>query len=586
MKSLWEEKNFVNVIIKPIYTILNACQSHPEISSDGKYLVDILDALNIKLPAHELELSGIKLIRCVMSMWLPVAEAVVELVVDHLPSPKISQKYRADLLYKGEEMDKYKESIMNCDSNGPLVIYISKMIPTKDNSRFYAFGRVFSGTAKAGKIKVLTDDHNPKETSHHKTYLNDTIQRVMLMMASKVESIESISAGSILGLEGVDKSIIKSGTIVDENSLDSFPIKNVKFAVSPIVQYALRPKNISELSKFVDQMKKFVKSDPCLQYIMTKEGEHILAGAGELHLDVAIEQLRTDFLKGIEFEKSDPIVPYCETIVMESSQVCLSKSPNKHNRLYFTAQPLDNELVDLMVKNELPQDEKEKVKLLIEKYGFDDAARKIWKLGPEIESCNMILDDTKGVQYLNEIKDSVNSGFINVCHGGPLCDEAIRGIRFNLKDVRVHSDSLHRNPQQILSTTRRVLYACMLTACPKLMEPVFMVEITLPRERVSTIYGIMNKKRGVVKSVGDGPNGNIMIVIAELPVAESFGFVEDLRSSTSGTAFASLSFSHWQIVPGDPMEDGSYANKIMMDVRKRKGLKLEKPNLSDYLDKL
>jgi len=587
-KLLWKESNFVNLIIKPIYYILNACQSHPEVSSDGKTLTDILNTLDIKLQKSDFELTGLKLIRCVMNAWLPVAEAVVELAVDHLPSPKIAQQYRADLLYKGSHDDKYFKAIKNCDPDGPLIIYISKMVPTKDNSRFHAFGRIFAGTVKASKVKVLFNDHDPnnQETLHHKTYLSDTIQRVVLMMANKIESVESFPVGNIIGLEGIDKSLLKSGTIVDENSLDCYPLKNITFSVSPVVQYALRPKNMSELSKFVEQIKKFIKSDPCLQYIMTKEGEHILAGAGELHLDVAIEQLRTDFLKGIEFIKSDPIIPYCETVITESSIICLAKSPNRHNRLYLTAQPLDHELVNIMVKDEIPKDDKERTKFLIEQHGFDDSARKIWKLGPEVESCNMIVDDTKGVQYLNEIRDSVNSGFMNVCLGGPLCDEPVRGVRFNLKDVIMHADTIHRGMGQILPATKRVIFASMLTASPRLMEPVFSVDMTIPRERVSVIYNLMSKRRGNVKLVEDEANGNIMHVVAELPVAESFGFIEDLRSVTSGTAFASLSFSHWQLVPGNPLEDGSYANKIVLEIRKRKNLKVEKPKLEDYLDKL
>lgn len=591
MQMLWNEKNFVTMIIQPIYFVLNACQSYPEPSKDGKTLEEVIKVIGIKLSKEDFELRGLKLIRKVMNTWIPLAPAVVELAVDHLPSPKVAQQYRAELLYKGPHDDKYFEAIKNCDPNGPMVIYISKMVPTKDNSRFYAFGRVFAGTARSGKVKILFNDHDPGNTDalatyKQKTYLNDTIQRVVLMMAANVEMIDSIPVGNTLGLSGVDKSIVKSATIVSENSLDCYPLKNIAFSVSPVVQYALRPKNMADLGKFVEQMKKFVKSDPCLQYITTQEGEHILAGAGELHLEVAIEQFRTDFLKGIEFDISEPIVPYCETIIDTSSTVCLAKSPNKHNRLFFTAQPLDSNLVSEILDDSLPKDPKELARHLIDTYGFDDAARKIWKFGPEVDPSNMLVDDTKGVQYLNEIRDSLTTGFLNGCLAGPLCEEPIRGVRFNLKDVVLHADAVHRGAGQLLPTARRVLYASMLTGQPRLMEPVFLVDVQIPRERVSSIYGVMTKRRGNVKIVEDEPNGNMMHVEADLPVAESFGFIEELRHVTSGTAFASLSFSHWQLVPGDPMEEGSYAHGIMMKIRKRKDLKIEKPKLDDFMDKL
>lgn len=591
MSMLWNEKNFVTMIIQPIYYVLNACQSYPEPSKDGKTLEEVVKIIGIELTKDDYELRGLKLIRRVMNTWIPLAPAIVELAVDHLPSPKVAQQYRAELLYKGPHDDKYFEAIKNCDPNGPMIVYISKMVPTKDNSRFYAFGRVFAGTARSGKVKVLFNDHDPGNLDEpalrkQKTYLNDTIQRVVLMMAANVEMIAEIPVGNTLGLSGVDKSIIKSATIVSEDGVDCYPLKNIAFSVSPVVQYALKPKNLAELGKFVEQMKKFVKSDPCLQYIMTKEGEHILAGAGELHLDVAIEQLKTDFLKGIEIEKSEPIVPYCETIVETSSTICLAKSPNKHNRLFFSAQPLNSDLVSEMINGDLPKDPKELVRHLIDTYSFDDSARKIWKFGPEVDPSNMLVDDTKGVQYLNEIRDSVTTGFLNGCLTGPLCEEPVRGVRFNVKDVVLHADAVHRGAGQLLPATRRGLYAAMLTGQPRLLEPVFLVDIQVPRERVSSIYSVMTKRRGNIKTVEDEANGNMMHVEADLPVAESFGFIEDLRHITSGTAFASLSFSHWQLVPGDPMEDGSYANEIMMKIRARKSIKVEKPKLEDYLDKL
>jgi len=236
--------------------------------------------------------------------------------------------------------------------------------------------------------------------------------------------------------------------------------------------------------------------------------------------------------------------------------------------------------------NTIPKDPKDRMKYLGDNYGFGDDARKIWSFAPEQEPSNMVIDMTKGVQYMLEIKDNVVGGFIATVEKGPICEEPLRGVRLNLEDVTLHADAIHRGAGQLMPAVRSIVYSTVLTAQPRLMEPIYKVEIQIPRERVSSIYGVMTKRRGTVGVITEEANGNMMNAEAELPVAESFGFIEELRGATSGTGFASMSFSHWQIVPGDPMEPDSYANKVAMKVRTRKGLKLQMPKLEDYLDKL
>lgn len=602
MKHLWKRENFKKMIIDPIQQVLSACEAFPEKTQDGKHLDDLVKKLDIQVSKTDYcELKNKELFRVIMGTWLPIAEAIVEVAVDHLPSPKVAQAYRADLLYNGPHDDEYFKSIKACDPSGPLIIYVSKMVPTKDNSHFYAFGRVFSGTATSGKVKVLFNDHNPLAEAQRKreveesgrtyvavrskTYMDDTIQRVILMMANKMEYVQSVPVGNTLALDGVDKTMVKSGTIVGGDYTDCYPLKNMNFSVSPVVRYSIRPKNASDIAKFADTLKKFVKSDPCLLYIYNKDsGEHVLAGAGELHLEVALEQLRTDFLKGIELVVSEPTVQYCETVTALSDQVCLAKSSNKHNRLFATAQPLDEKLVEYMTSTDMPLEHKERAKYIYKNCDGVDDPKKVWGFAPEYEPANIFTNESTGVQYLNEIEGSVCSGFISTCERGPLCDEPVRGVRFSLKDAKLHADKVHRGDNQI--PTRSVIFASMLTAQPRLLEPVFMVEIAVPREHVSCIYTVMTRRRGQVKNITPESNNITMTIEAHLPVAESFGFIEELRGETSGTAFASMVFSHWQLVPGDPLEDGSYANKVVLAVRKRKGKKEELPELADYLDKL
>jgi len=233
------------------------------------------------------------------------------------------------------------------------------------------------------------------------------------------------------------------------------------------------------------------------------------------------------------------------------------------------------------------QDFKIRGRYLADKYDYDvGEARKIWCFGPDTLGPNLLMDVTKGVQYLNEIKDSVVAGFQWATKEGVLCDENLRGVRFNIHDVTLHTDAIHRGGGQIIPTARRVLYACALTAAPRLMEPVYLVEIQCPENAVGGIYGVLNRRRGHVFEEAQTPGTPMFVVKAYLPVNESFGFTADLRSNTGGQAFPQCVFDHWQVMPGDPMDPSSKPNQIVQDTKKRKGLKEALPDLGNYLDKM
>merc|ERR1712142_730350 len=233
------------------------------------------------------------------------------------------------------------------------------------------------------------------------------------------------------------------------------------------------------------------------------------------------------------------------------------------------------------------QDFKERARYLADKYDMDvTEARKIWSFGPEGTGPNIVMDVSKGVQYLNEIKDSVIAGFQWASKEGVLAEENMRGIRFNIHDVTLHTDAIHRGGGQIIPTARRVLYACCLTAKPCILEPVYQVEIQCPEQAVGGIYGVLNRRRGHVFEEAQTPGTPMFVVKAYLPVNESFGFTADLRSNTGGQAFPQCVFDHWQITPGDPMEEGSKVNQIVEGCKARKGLKPGNPDINNYFDKL
>jgi len=578
-KEADNKRSFNMYVLDPLYKIFDAIMNYKKEETDS-----LLAKLNIKLSLEDREKDGKALLKAVVRQWLPAGDTLLQMIAIHLPSPVTAQRYRMEMLYEGPHDDEAALGIKNCDPNGPLMMYVSKMVPTSDKGRFYAFGRVFSGKVCTGmKARIMGPNYTPgkKEDLYEKA-----VQRTVLMMGRFVEAIEDVPSGNICGLVGVDQFLVKTGTITTFK--DAHNLRVMKFSVSPVVRIAVEPKNPSDLPKLVEGLKRLAKSDPMVQCIIEESGEHIVAGAGELHLEICLKDLEEDHAC-IPLKKSDPVVSYRETVSEESDQVCLSKSPNKHNRLYMKAVPMPDGLPEDIDKGEVNarDDFKTRGRYLADKYEYDvTEARKIWCFGPDTSGPNILVDVTKGVQYLNEIKDSVVAGFQWATKEGVLCDENMRGVRFNVHDVTLHADAIHRGGGQIIPTARRCLYACVLTAAPRLMEPVYLVEIQCPENAVGGIYGVLNRRRGHVFEESQVVGTPMFVVKAYLPVNESFGFTADLRSNTGGQAFPQCVFDHWQILPGNPFEPTSRPGIVVTDTRKRKGLKEGIPALDQYLDKL
>ena len=570
---------FVQFIMRPIIQLAR------NIMNDNLDAVwKMLETLNINLKSDEKDKRAKDLFKCVFQKWINAAEALLEMIIMKLPSPKRAQSYRAAYLYEGPIDDPCGQSIKNCDKSGPLMIFISKMIPTNDKGRFYAFGRVFGGTVETGqKVRIMGPNYQPGSRND----LNvKNIQRTVLMMGGKVEAVADVPCGNTVGLVGIDQYLMKQGTISDHE--DAHCIKVMKYSVSPVVRVAVEVKNASDLPKLVEGLRKLSKSDPLVVCTTEESGEHVIAGCGELHVEICLKDLEEEYAK-CPIKKGDPVVSYKETVVEESSQVCLSKSPNKHNRIFCIAAPLGDDLSNDIEEDKITskQDPKERARKLQDDHEWDpNDAKKIWCFGPETTGANMLVDTTKQVQYLNEIKDSMEAAFQWATKEGAMTDEHMRGIRFNIQDVALHADAIHRGGGQIVPTARRVFYASELTASPRFMEPIFLVEIQCPDDAVGGIYQCLSQRRGIVNAEEPVAGTPLVNMKAFLPVAESFGFTQALRAATSGRAFPQCVFSHWDQMNGDPFEAGSKAAQLVASIRARKGLREGIPGLDNFIDKL
>ncbi|KAI6654372.1 hypothetical protein LOD99_769 [Oopsacas minuta] len=574
-------RGFCLLVLDPIYKLFNAIM-HIE----KEEIANLLQRLNIKLNSEEMKLEGKALLKLCMKSWLPAGDTLLQMITIHLPSPVTAQKYRMEMLYEGPKDDELAIGIKNCDPEAPLCVYVSKMVPTTDKGRFFAFGRVFCGTVFTGQnVRIMGPNY--VSGKREDLYLKN-IQRTVLMMGRTVEAADAVPCGNIVGLVGIDQYLVKTGTITTYK--EAHNMKLMKFNVSPVVRIAVEPKNAMDLPKLVEGLKRLEKSDPMVKCFNEDTGEHIIAGAGELHLEICLKDLEEEYAT-IPIRKSHPIVSYRETVSEMSSQLCLSKSPNKFNRLFCRAEPLTSGIAELIEDGGiLPTgDPKTRARILVDQYEWNVVeAKKIWAFGPDGTGPNLLVDCTKGVQDIQEIRDSVVAGFQWGTKEGVLCDEYCRGIQLNIHDVRIHSDPMHRRGGQIIPTARRVFYASMLTAGPRILEPVYLCEIQCPEQALGGVYTVLSRKRGIVFEVSKMEGTPLSQIKSYLPVNESFGFTSLLRSHTAGQAFPQCIFDHWELLPGDPMEGGNsnIATTVVTAARTRKGLAKSIPPLDRFLDKL
>ena len=596
-KESGARRSFVTLIMNPIMHLCAVTMNNTTNKKGELKAFNMAKNVGVNLTEGEKKaLTGKPLLKRIMMKWLPLADAVLEMIVVKLPSPASSQLYRTEALYDGPMGDEASEAIRTCDDSegAPLMMYVSKMVPCcyDDKNRFLAFGRVFSGRVTGGqKIRLLGPNFAPGKKTDLFTKF---IHRVVILMGRYTEYVADIPAGNICGLVGIDQYLVKTGTITNLES--ACCIKTMKFAVSSLVHVAVSVKNPQDLPRLMEGLKRLSRFDPIVKCDTSETGEHIIAGCGEMHLDKCLKVLAHDFLRGVPLHTSAPVVTHQEVVTKQSKQV-LAKSANNHNILFCEAIPLNSQICKMFEENELSSamDVKERSKILNESSQwwpefnvFAAAPQKIWCFGDNLIGPNIFTESTVGVAHLDEIKDSVVGGFEWACSEGPICGERIRGLRMNLNDITLHADPIHRCMGQICPCSRRATFAGVYCGTPTLMEPVYVVNITCPTSITTSVYNVLSTRRGQVFDEGPDVAGGVANWRAYLPVAESFGFSQSLSTATSGAAFYHFHFGHWQMIeasnPNAFRDTESQLGKTVAAIRTRKGLTAECPPLDRYLD--
>jgi elongation factor 2 len=491
-----------------------------------------------------------------LSKKSPAHVVVLDMVVRHLPNPIEAQKEKIKVIWKGEINSEVGKAMVNCDPKGPVVMMVTKIVVDPQAGEV-AVGRLFSGTIRPGVDLYIIDRKS-----------RNRVQTVGVFMGPRRVEVEEIPAGNIVAVVGL-KDAVAGSTCTEVEKME--PFESLKHYSEPVVTMAVEAKNPRDLPKLVEVLRKIVREDPTLRLTLNEEtGEHLLSGMGELHLEVKIEKIRREY--GLEVVTSPPIVVFRETVT-KTSPVVEGKSPNKHNKFYIVVEPLPAEVIRLFREGEVDfkMDKKERRKKLQEA-GLDgeEAAGAL-----EFYEGNLFCDVTKGIQYLNETIELILEGFREAMRAGPLAREPCMGIKVKLVDCKLHEDAVHRGPAQVIPAVRSAIFAAILQANPTLLEPYQNIYIMVPQTMMGNATREIQGRRGHILDVKI--DGEIATLTAKAPVKEMFGFAGSIRSATSGKAIWSTEHAGFEKVPPSLLEE------FIMEVRKRKGLKLEIPKPEDFL---
>jgi elongation factor 2 len=476
----------------------------------------------------------------------PISEILLDMVVKHLPNPKTAQRYRIPQIWSGDIDSEEGTAMIECNQGAKLAMMITD-ISIDPNAGEVATGRVFSGSIKKGSEVYL---FNMKTKAR--------IQQVGVYMGADRVIAEEVPAGNIAAITGLREAI--AGETISDAGLALAPFEEMKHTSEPVVTKAIEAKSMKDLPKLIEVLRQLAKEDPTLRVEINEEtGEHLLSGMGELHLEITEYRIRE---KGVDIIGSKPIVVYRESVTAKGGPV-EGKSPNKHNKFYFVVEPLDDVLFDALVEGEVKPDRLKGKELgaALLKVGISKIES---KGAEEIYLNNLLTDVTKGIQYLNEVIALIKEGFHEAMDNGPLAKEKVLKVKVKLVDAKLHEDSIHRGPAQVIPAVRDAIRHAMLEAKAVLMEPKQKVFIHVPEDYMGGAIREVQSRRGQILEMKQ--DQDMTAVEAKCPVADLFGFASGIRSATEGRALWSTEHAGFENVPRE------HQDKLINEIRTRKGI--------------
>lgn len=738
---------FVQFVLEPLWQVYQAAL---ETDGDKGVLEKVIRTFNLSIPPRELQNKDTKaVLQAVMSRWLPLSDAILSMVVNYMPNPIDAQSFRLSRLLPNRELvdnrinsdilleaKLVRKSVEACDSSpeAPCVAFVSKMfaVPSKmlpqrgfhgeilqdckedegngeSDECFLAFARVFSGVLYSGqRIYVLSALYDPlKSESVQKHVQEAELKSLYLMMGQGLKSVASVKAGNVVAIRGLGQHILKSATL--STTKNCWPFSSMVFQVAPTLKVAIEPSDPADIVALMKGLRLLNRADPFVEVTVSSRGEHVLAAAGEVHLERCIKDLKERFAK-VSLEVSPPLVSYKETIECETSnplenlklfsessdfiekttangrcivRVKVMKLPTALTKLLdenidllgdvvggksgHTHKCLEHQRASIVEDENAIEALKKRIMDAVESdISFGDSKMdkesaqkcrtlwekilmRVWALGPRQVGPNILLTpDSKsqsttasgsviirGSPYISErlgfidfssngdaaseealpistqeaesLESSVMSGFQLATAAGPLCDEPMWGLAFAVEAEicpsggrqLTESEFCHQQAEQygilsgqVMTAVKDASKAAVLQKKPRLVEAMYFCELNTPTEYLGPMYAVLSRRRARVLKEEMQEGSPLFTVHAYVPVAESFGFADELRRWTSGASSALLVFSHWEELPEDPFfvpkteeekeefGDGSSvlpntARKLINAVRRQKGLPVE-----------
>ena len=478
---------------------------------------------------------------------VPLADVLLGMVVEHLPSPEVSQQYRCPNIWDGDIESEAGQTMVNTSPDGPLAVMVTNVSVDKHAGEV-ATGRVYGGTVEQGTEVFLVGGQ-----------ARSRVQQVGVFFGPERVPTEKVPAGNIVYITGAKGATAGETICSPENKIVEF--EGIEHISEPVVTVAVEAKNTKDLPKLIEVLRQTAKEDPTIHVNINEEtGEHLVSGMGELHLEVIGVRINN---KGVDINTSEPIVVYRETVAGKTANPVEGKSPNKHNRLYLEVAPLEDSIFQALQNGDIKEGkikDKEEAQKFIE-HGLDkEEARRVW----DVYNKSLFINMTRGIQYLDEIKELVIEGFESALEEGPVANEIAMGMKFTLVDAKLHEDAVHRGPAQILPAIRNAIKGGMMMADPTLLEPVQKVFINTPTDYMGSVTKEILNRRGQI--VDMPTEGDMVNVEAKVPVAEMFGFAGEIRSATQGRCLWSTENSGFERLPRE------LQSQIIRQIRERKGL--------------
>ena len=489
---------------------------------------------------------------------LPLYDVLLNMVIEHLPSPDTAQTYRVPKIWNGDINSAEGQTMLEASAEGPLAAMITN-VAEDDFAGLVSTCRVYGGALKKGDEVYIVGSKTKAR-----------IQQVGVFNGSKTIPTERVPAGNIAYVTGIKEATAGETLCLASNKIPEF--EAIDHASEPVVTIAVEPKNTKDLPKLIDALRSVAKQDPTIKVtINEKTGEQLISGMGELHLEVMVNRIKND--KGLDILTSEPIVVYRESVLGTAGPV-EGKSPNKHNRFYIEIESMDESIINALNNNDLKEGQvksKETSQEFI-KFGMDkEESRRVWT----IHNKSMFINMTRGIQYLDEVKELLLEGFENALDEGPLAGEEMCGLKIRLVDAKLHEDAVHRGPAQILPAIKNAIYGAVMLADPCLVEPIQKVFISAPIEYIGTCSSEIQNRRGLM--CGQEIFGEVSEMEFEVPIAEMFGFAGDIRSATGGKGLFSTEMKGFATLTRNLQVD------IVKEIRQRKDLSDEPFSAEHYI---